>query len=101
MLIRGGCHFGNLRFELDWEGEPTGIPARACGCSFCVKHGGTWTSNPDAVNVNTFENVPAALLSRAPASFESEDVEGRLARRTRNWIGDVRFVTPALAKMKR
>ena len=22
------------------------IPARACGCSFCVKHGGVWTSNP-------------------------------------------------------
>jgi hypothetical protein len=23
------------------------IPARACGCSFCVKHGGVWTSNPE------------------------------------------------------
>jgi len=22
------------------------IPARACGCSFCSKHGGVWTSNP-------------------------------------------------------
>jgi hypothetical protein len=22
------------------------IPARACGCSFCVKHGGVWTSCP-------------------------------------------------------
>jgi len=36
------------------------------------------------------------------ANFEGEDVESRLARRTRNWIADVRFVdrqnltTPAL-----
>lgn len=22
------------------------IAARACSCSFCVKHGGVWTSNP-------------------------------------------------------
>lgn len=25
---------------------PAAIPARACGCSFCVKHGGVWTSDP-------------------------------------------------------
>jgi len=24
------------------------IPARACGCTFCVKHGGVWTSHPRA-----------------------------------------------------
>ena len=46
MLIRGSCHCGNIRFELDWNPEPTVIPARACGCSFCVKHGGVWTSCP-------------------------------------------------------
>ena len=138
-MILGGCHCGNFRFELDWEGESPEIPARVCDCSFCVKHGGTWTSNPKAklavtvrdeslhtkyefgtktaefhvcarcgivpvatsriddhlyavVNVNTFENVPAEKFSRAPASFGGEEVEGRLARRTRNWIGDVRFV---------
>lgn len=46
MLIRGGCHCGNISFELTWEPDPKEIPARACGCSFCVKHGGVWTSNP-------------------------------------------------------
>jgi hypothetical protein len=46
MLIRGQCHCGNVAFELEWHGEPPAIPARACGCSFCVKHGGVWTSNP-------------------------------------------------------
>ena len=46
MLIRGRCHCGNIAFSLAWEPSPTEIPARACGCSFCVKHGGVWTSNP-------------------------------------------------------
>ena len=46
MLITGSCHCGNVSFTLDWQPEPTTIPARACGCSFCVKHGGVWTSCP-------------------------------------------------------
>jgi hypothetical protein len=46
MHIQGSCHCGNIAFELTWEPEPTEIPARACGCSFCTKHGGVWTSNP-------------------------------------------------------
>ncbi|HTT43019.1 MAG TPA: hypothetical protein VMG33_08105 [Steroidobacteraceae bacterium] len=49
MLIRGGCHCGALRFTLEWPGEPATIMARACGCSFCVKHGGVWTSCPQGV----------------------------------------------------
>jgi hypothetical protein len=40
MLIRGRCHCGNLSFLLDWKPQPREIPARACGCTFCVKHGG-------------------------------------------------------------
>jgi hypothetical protein len=48
MLIPGKCHCGNIAFELEWEGDPPEIPARACGCSFCVKHGGVWTSNPNS-----------------------------------------------------
>jgi len=48
MLINGRCHCGNIAFELEWEGDMAAIPARACGCSFCVKHGGVWTSNPNS-----------------------------------------------------
>ncbi len=139
MRIHGRCHCGNIAFTLDWKCEPAEIPARACGCSFCVKHGGVWTSNPQAalavavrdpalvskyafgtrtatfhvcarcgvvplvtceiagrvhavVNVNAFENVDASRLRRSAADFEGEDVASRLARRQRNWIGDVRFV---------
>jgi len=46
MLISGSCHCGNITFSLDWRPEPAEIPARACSCSFCLKHGGLWTSCP-------------------------------------------------------
>jgi hypothetical protein len=46
MLIHGKCHCGNISFELTWEPDPAEIPARACDCSFCTKHGGVWTSYP-------------------------------------------------------
>jgi hypothetical protein len=46
VLIKGRCHCGNVAFDLDWGGDAADIPARACGCSFCIKHGGVWTSNP-------------------------------------------------------
>jgi len=46
MLIHGKCHCGNIAFSLTWKPDPAEIPARACGCTFCTKHGGVWTSNP-------------------------------------------------------
>lgn len=144
MLITGKCHCGNIALELEWAGESPEIPARACGCSFCVKHGGVWTSNPGArlcvairdassvsaytfatrtatfhicrqcgvvpivtceianrqyavVNVNVLENVDPSWLRRAATTFDGETVESRLARRERNWIGDVRIAMPAPA----
>ena len=48
MLIKGSCHCGNIAFALAWEPDPAHIEARACTCSFCSKHGGLWTSNPEA-----------------------------------------------------
>ena len=46
MLIQGRCHCGNIALTLNWTPEPSEIPARACECSFCVIHGGVWTSCP-------------------------------------------------------
>ena len=43
------------------------------------------------VNANTFENVDSSLLRRQPANFDGEELESRLARRQKNWIGDVRI----------
>ncbi len=62
MLISGKCHCGNVAIELDWPGEPPEIPARACGCSFCVKHGGVWTSNPKSALAVVVQD--AALVSK-------------------------------------
>ena len=47
-MIHGSCHCGNISFSLEWPDDAPEIPARRCGCSFCVKHGGVWTSNPRA-----------------------------------------------------
>ena len=43
------------------------------------------------VSVKAFENVDPAMLKPGPVSFEGEGVESRLARRKRNWIGEVKF----------
>jgi hypothetical protein len=138
MLIHGSCHCGNITFELAWEPDPVEIPARACTCAFCRKHGGVWTSNPAGtlrvtvrdprrvshyafgtrtatfhvcadcgvvplvtstiddrlyavVSVNAMQGVDPALFRHAAATFESETVETRLARRKRNWIAEVRI----------
>lgn len=136
MLIRGSCHCGNIAFALDWTPEPAGIPARACTCSFCTRHGAVWTACPTGslkvfvrdparvaaygfdtrtadfhvcrtcglvplstsridgrlyavVSVNAFDGVDASLLRPSAAHLEGEDEATRLARRRRNWIGDV------------
>jgi hypothetical protein len=139
MLLSGRCHCGNISFTLRWEPEPAEIPARACGCSFCTKHGGVWTACPTGslevrlqepsrvskyafgtktaefhvcsdcgivpvvtsridgrlyavVSVNALEGVEPSLLRRAPATFDGESEETRLARRKRNWIANVEVV---------
>ena len=43
--INGACHCKNIQFVLSWpQGEPE-IPIRKCGCTFCQKHCGSWTSH--------------------------------------------------------
>ena len=62
MLIAGSCHCGNITFALTWEPDPSEIPARACTCSFCTKHGGVWTSTPTGSLKVTVGN--SSLVSR-------------------------------------
>src|SRR5262249_27187809 len=62
MLIRGSCHCGNISFTLTWDPDPKEIPARACTCTFCQKHGGVWTSNPKGSLKVSVED--ASLVSR-------------------------------------
>ena len=61
-LIHGKCHCGNIALEIEWAGDRPDIMARACDCSFCVKHGGVWTSNPQSRLSVTVRD--AALVSK-------------------------------------
>ncbi|HSS06589.1 MAG TPA: hypothetical protein VLK83_05560 [Rhodanobacteraceae bacterium] len=44
------------------------------------------------VSVNAFDDVEPSLLKRVSSNVEGEIEDARLARRKRNWIGDVAFV---------
>ena len=72
MLIRGGCHCGNLSFTLEWKPEPSEIQARACSCSFCMKHGGVWTSCPGGalkISVKDRSRLSAYAFGTRTAEF--------------------------------
>ena len=73
MHIEGKCHCGNIAFDLDWPDASPRIPARACDCSFCAKHGGVRTSNPLAklrVAVRDKRKVSAYARGTRTAEFK-------------------------------
>jgi hypothetical protein len=43
---RGSCHCGAIGFEYRTAKPPGEWPVRACQCSFCRKHGASYTSDP-------------------------------------------------------
>jgi len=72
MLINGKCHCGNVTFVLDWPAVTPDVVARECGCSFCVKHGGLWISNPGAnlsVALQSAEAVSKYAFGTGTATF--------------------------------
>jgi hypothetical protein len=89
MLIDGKCHCGNIAFVLDWPGVPTDVVARECSCSFCIKHGGVWTSNRDAKLSVTLQRV--GVVSRY--SFGTETAKFYVCTR----CGAVPIVTSEIA----
>ena len=73
MRIAGSCHCANISFGLDWTPEPAEIPARACTCSFCTRHGGVWTASPTAaleVRVREPSLVSPYLFGTRTAEFQ-------------------------------
>jgi len=46
-LLKGGCHCGNVQFEFTTAIRPADFAPRACDCSFCLKHGAAYISDPD------------------------------------------------------
>jgi hypothetical protein len=89
MRIEGKCHCGNITYVLHWPGAGTDIPVRACGCTFCTKHGGVYTSHRDAGLAAVI--LDAGLVSRY--RFGTETAEFYLCSR----CGVVPFVTSAIA----
>jgi hypothetical protein len=74
MLINGSCHCHNISFSLLWEPDLDDIPVRACGCSFCVKHGGVWTSVPSgALDITIVDSAFVAnyTFGTATATFHT------------------------------
>ena len=72
MEIAGRCHCGNISFVFTINPEPTVIPARACTCSFCVKHGGVWTSSPTGslrVSIKETDQVNRYAFGTRTATF--------------------------------
>jgi hypothetical protein len=43
---QGRCHCGAVAVTLKTEKEPRRWPLRRCTCSFCVRFGGVYTSDP-------------------------------------------------------
>ncbi len=72
MIISGACHCGNITFRLDWRPAPVEIPARACTCSFCLKHGNVWTSCATGaltVRIGDAEHVSRYAFGTRTAEF--------------------------------
>ena len=70
--IEARCHCGNIRFVLSWPVAEGLIPVRACSCSFCTKHGGVYTSHPDAkvdVRIEDEQQVQRYRFGTATADF--------------------------------
>jgi len=45
-VFTGACHCGALHLTFETPTAPDALPLRACGCSFCRKHGVLTTSDP-------------------------------------------------------
>jgi len=71
--IDGGCHCGNIRYILHWPSSVPVIPVRECGCRFCLKHGGAWTSHTGSTVEVTIKNrsgVSEYRFGTATADFQ-------------------------------
>ncbi|NTV71386.1 MAG: hypothetical protein HGA71_14725 [Azonexaceae bacterium] len=85
MQISGHCQCGNISFNLECSPGPTGVPARACVCSFCSVHKCVWTSFADAKLAVQIQN--REWLERH--TFATETAEFHICKQ----CGDVPFVT--------
>ena len=70
--IEGSCHCRNMRFVLMWPDASLEIQERKCGCTFCQKHSGAWTSHRDAeliVEIDDHSSVSKYQFGTKTADF--------------------------------
>lgn len=71
MRIHGACHCGLIAFDIDWPDDAPVVP-RACGCTFCRKHGAAWTAHAAAslvVDLTEGERVSHYQFGTQTAQF--------------------------------
>ena len=44
-VIQGSCHCGAIRYDFHPSVPVADLPVRACGCSFCSRHGARYTAD--------------------------------------------------------
>lgn len=70
--IDGRCHCGNIAYRLEWPEIGKPIAVRACTCTFCTKHGGVYTSHPDArlnVHIADADHINRYAFATRTATF--------------------------------
>ncbi len=48
-LLTGQCHCGNIHIRYQSPVALEEIIGRACGCTYCTRHGAVYASHPDGV----------------------------------------------------
>lgn len=72
MMLDGACHCGTLTIQLETAREPSDLPVRTCGCTFCTKHRPRYTADPGgrvAIHVNGIENASLYRFGLRLADF--------------------------------
>ena len=70
--IAGACHCRNISYELSWPDGESPITRRECGCTFCRKHGASYTSHPQSeltVDVRDMGGVTRYRFGHETAEF--------------------------------
>jgi hypothetical protein len=45
-MLEGSCHCHALTVALETAREPSALPVRVCGCTFCARHRPCYTTDP-------------------------------------------------------
>jgi len=70
MILRGACHCGQVEVAFETATPVADLPLRACGCSFCRRHGSKAVADP---NGRLTISAPANGLNRYRFGMRTAD----------------------------